>query len=283
MQFKHLFFCLAVISIFVAVSFSQSWHDADEGLTNELRKNGVKYETKRAIVWAEKGSLTEQEIKDFAALANQGIIDIEKHTGTKFDKKHYQAEKIEYFISRNAGISRGSIKGKPFIYMRSNLVKNKKAPYLHETTHIIVWKSLKSLWLQEGFANHVQTFVSQHYGGYASSPFNSENTEIDQLARNLLKSESGKKVLPLIGLNGTPLTMNEEQSKIYAPIFEDRKDTAPAFYNLSESFVKFLVEKIGIKKMRKVFEAQDTRDGIEKVTGKNVDEWKGDWLKSLVG
>lgn len=36
-----------------------------------------------------------------------------------------------------------------------------------------------------------------------------------------------------------------------------------------------------MKKMRKIFEAQDTRAGILKITGKNVDEWKADWLKSL--
>ncbi len=54
-------------------------------------------------MWVEKGSLTEQEVKEFAALVNQGIVNIEKYTGIKFDKKNYQAEKVEYFISSNAG------------------------------------------------------------------------------------------------------------------------------------------------------------------------------------
>lgn len=281
MKFKNIFLCLAVNLIFAAVGFSQSWHDADEGLTSELRKNGVKFETKRSIVWVEKGSLTEQEIKEFTALVNQGIIDIEKYTGIKFDKKNYQAEKVEYFISSNAGISRASIDNKPFIYMRSSMVKNKNAPYLHETTHVIAWKNKKTLWLGEGFPNHVETYVARHYGGYSKSIFNPENRDIDELARSLLKQEISQRILPLIGVNGSPLTLSEEESKKFSFIFEDRKVAAPAFYNLSESFVKYLVEKVGIKKFRKIFEAQDTQAGILKITGKNVDGWKTDWLKSL--
>jgi hypothetical protein len=283
MKLKFALFSVALIVMLTTTSFSQNMSiAADNAITNELRQEGVKYETRRAVLWVEKGSLTEEEIKEFGSLVNQGIIDIEKYSGIKFDNKYYQTEKVEYFISSKVIISHGSMDHKPFIYFTAARVKAKTIPYLHETTHIIVWESLKSLWLQEGFASHVQTYVSKHYGGYAGSPFNPENKDIDQLARELLKSEPGKKVLPLIGLNGTPLTMkNKEQSKIYTPIMTDRKVAAPVFYNLSESFVKFLVEKVGMKKMRKIFEAQDTRAGIEEVTGKSVDEWKAEWLKSL--
>ena len=284
MKLKSVFFSLAAILIFAVGSFSQEKRIADDNaMTDQLRKEGVKYETKRAIVWTEKDSLTQAEIQEFGKLANQGIIDIEKYSGIKFDKKHFKANKIEYFLSSKAGISHISIESKPFIYIRPIRVKEKKTMYLHETTHIIAWKSLKSLWLQEGFPNYIQTYVSRHYGGYLGSPFNPEDKPIDELARNHLKEEISKKVLPLIGRNGTPYDFNltEEEWKIYSFILEDRQVAAPAFYNLSESFVKFIVEKVGMKKMRKILEPQDTRAAIEKVTGKNMDEWKTDWLKSL--
>ena len=284
MEFKNIFFCLTVILICTAVSFPQDTRIADDNaMTNELWKDGIKYEAKRAIVWAEKGSLTEQEIEEFAALVNQGIVDIEKYTGIKFDKKHYQAEKIEYFISPNAGIPHVSVDGKPYIYLKPRRVKNKNVPYIHETTHVIAFKNEKSLWLQEGFASHAETYVAAHYGGWTSAgdTFNPDSKPNEELARNHLKEEISKRILPLIGMNGTPLIFKDEEWKIYSFIFEDNKVAAPAFYHLSESFVKFFLEKVGMKKMRKLFEAQDTRAGILKITGKNVDEWKADWLKSL--
>ncbi|MGI8638911.1 MAG: hypothetical protein ACR2MG_03045 [Pyrinomonadaceae bacterium] len=246
MKLKHLFFCLAVISIFAAVSFSQDDRVAnDNAMTNELRKEGVKYETKRAIVWTEKGTLTEQEIKEFAALVNQGIVDIEKYTGIRFDKKHYQAEKIEYFLSSKAGISHGSVEDKPFIYLTPKRVKNKIAHYLHETTHIIAWKSLKSLWLQEGFPSHVETYVAAHYGGYAMTGgvFNPENKPIDELARSLLNTEIGKKVLPLIGLNGSPLTMKPEEGKYIPSFLKTEKSPRPRFIIYPNRLLNFSSKK----------------------------------------
>jgi hypothetical protein len=284
MKLKKVFLSLTAILIFSNVIFSQNGtraediHAADMAITNELRQNGVKYETKRAILWVEKDSLTQKEIEDFGALVNQGIVDIEKYTGFKFDKKYYQTEKMEYFISSKGGISRGSTDNKPYIYLASGRVREKKIPYLHETAHKIAYKSMESLWLAEGYAIYVQTYVAGHYGGYDANPFNPENADIDQIAKNLLKADLSKKLLPLIGLNGIPAKMNAEQQEIYRPIFEDRRVTAPAFYNLSESFVKFLITKVGLKKFEKVFNSPDTRANILKVTGKNVDDWKADWL-----
>ena len=245
MKFKNIFFCLAVISICAVASFSQDDRVVnDNAMTDELRKDGVKYETKRAIVWAEKGSLTEQEINEFAALVNQGIISIEKYTGIRFNKKYYQAKKIEYFLSSKAGISHTADGNKPYIYITPTRIKNKKAPYLHETTHVIAWISLKSLWLQEGFANYVQTYVSKHYGGYNFMPFNPDNKDVNQLAKSILISDISKKVLPLIGLNEIIQNLSEDEFKKYNFIFEDRKVAAPAFYNLSESFVRFIMKKL---------------------------------------
>jgi hypothetical protein len=289
MKAKFALVSVALIVLFSTATFSQTVspaeqiHAADEAITNDLRRNGVKYETKRTILWVEKDSLTQKEIEDFGTLVNQGIVDIEKYTGIKFDKRYYQTEKMEYFISGKSGISRGSTDNKPYIYLASARVKEKKVPYLHETAHKIAYKSLEALWLAEGYAIYIQTQVANRYGGYDSNPFNPENADVDRLAKNLLKTEISGKLLPLIGLNGIPAKMNAEQREVYRPIFEDRKVTAPAFYNLSVSFVKFLITRIGVKKLGKAFDSADTRSNILKVTGKKVDEWKADWLRSLAG
>ena len=287
MKLKNIFLSLTAILIFSTVSFSQEDRlavriAADNAISNQLRQEGVKYETKRAILWVEKDGLTQKELEEFGTLVNQGILDIEKYTGIKFDKKRYQADKLEYFINSKPGISRGNIERKPFIYLPLVRVKEKKAPYLHETAHKIAYKSSEALWMSEGFCDYVQTYVAKHYGGYnVSFTFNPKNTDIDQLAKDHLKTDAGKKLLSLIGLNGSPLKMNEEQREPYRPIFEDRRVSARIFYNLSESFVKFLVAQIGLKKLIKIFDSADMRSNSTKITGKSVDDWKADWLKSL--
>ena len=285
MKLKFALLCIVSFSMLATSNFSQNMSIAeDNAITDELRHAGIKYETTRAVVWAEKDSLKPEEIKEFSALVDQGIIDIEKYTRIKFDNNFYKTNKLEYFISSKVTISHGNREHKPFVYISTARVKAKSAPYLHETTHIVAFQSMKSLWLQEGFASYVQILIAKrdHYPVYPGDPFNPEHVDIDQLAREILTSEAGKKALPLIGLNGTPLTMKDkEQAKIYAPVMTDRKVAAPAFYNLSVSFVKFLVENVGMKKMRRIFTADDTRIGIQQVTGKSVDEWKTEWLKSL--
>ena len=286
MKLKNIFLSLTAVLIFSTVSFSQEDRlavriAADNAISDQLRQEGVKYETKRAILWVEKNGLTQKELEEFGALVNQGILDIEKYTGIKFDKKRYQADKLEYFINSKPGIARGIIASKPFIYLPLVRVKEKKAPYLHETAHKIAYKSLEALWMAEGFCSYVQTYVAKHYGGYNGTAHNPENTDVDQLAKNHLKTDAGKKLLSLIGLNGSPLKMNEEQREPYRPIFEDRRISARIFYNLSESFVKFLVAKIGLKKLIKIFDSADMRSNSMKITGKSVDDWKADWLKSL--
>jgi hypothetical protein len=285
MKCKYLILAILSLLIFAGESISQSGglndrKAADRAMTDHLYRTGSKHETKRTIVWVEKDSLSGSEVKAFGSLVDQGITNIEKYTRIRFDKKHYGSRKVEYFISNKAGIPHVSLENKPFVYLTPERVKNKRTAYLHETTHIIVWK-ITSLWLQEGYASHVQSHVSKHYGGYLGFAFNPENKPIDDLARIILTQNISKIVLPLIGLNGTPATMQPEQARLYFPIFSDREVTAPAYYNLSESFVQFFVQKLGMKRMRKIFESSNPQTTILKLTGKPVDVWKTEWIKSL--
>jgi hypothetical protein len=260
---------------------AEDLHATDIQISDRLRKEGVKYETGRAVLWSEKDALTQPELEEFGNLVTQGIINIERCTGIKFDKKYYGTEKMEYFISAG-GISRGSADNKPYIYLPVTRVKEKKVPYLHETTHKIAYRSLESLWLAEGYATFVQSYVAAHYGGYDANPFNAENVDIDQLAKEVLKTDIRQKLLPLVGLNGFPGKMAPgPQLEAFRPIFEDRRVMARAFYILSTSFVKFLVAKVGIKKLERVFDTPDTQGNILKVTRRSAEDWKTDWLRSL--
>jgi hypothetical protein len=95
-KLKFVLFSIAYIALFSTVTFSQTTgqaedlHAADIAIYEQLRKVGVRYETKRVILWIEKDGLTQREIEDFGTLVNLGIVEMEKFTGIKFDKKYVQ-------------------------------------------------------------------------------------------------------------------------------------------------------------------------------------------------
>ena len=50
-------------------------------------------------------------------------------------------------------------------------VRTDSAPYLHETVHVLVPSPNRSVWLSEGFASYVESYVSENIGGYDAHVF----------------------------------------------------------------------------------------------------------------
>jgi hypothetical protein len=125
-----------------------------------------------------------------------------------------------------------------------------------------------SLWLSEGFASYVESHVSEKYGGYAGHVFSpGGNREIDGEALLRLSTEEGQAVLAYIGAQGAPRR-----------IYWDRERVAAPYYVLSQSFVKFLVEKLGLKQILALHRAEDAIAVLAQLTGKNGETWRSEWL-----
>jgi hypothetical protein len=75
------------------------WSAKDTALSLRLRQDGMKYETAHAVLWVEKDGLSRGELEEFGNLVNQGIINIEKFLGAAYNKKRFETDKIEYFLS----------------------------------------------------------------------------------------------------------------------------------------------------------------------------------------
>lgn len=277
-SFKSLIALVLVAALTLPV-LSQDDAQNDEAVTAQLRREGERFETPHAILWIEKGSLTHSQAQDFALLVEKGIVSIEDVLGAPFDKAHFQADKVEYFINPNVRISHASSEGKPYIYLSSWRVRTRTAPYLHETIHVLAWWSLGSLWLQEGLANTLAKQAAQRGGGYVADPFNPENTDFNSLIQTILSQEVGQKVLPLIGYKGKALTPADEA--LFRAVYEDDEGVRPAFYHLSESFVSYLVEKVGLRAIRQISDFKSRREGVLQVTGRSLDAWKAEWLQSV--
>jgi hypothetical protein len=193
-----------------------------------LQSNSVVREGEHALVYYESGALSNQAMDEFSALLERGIGDIAKFAGITVPE-----QKISYFVNGRVDISRARRRS---VYLPLERVRTRSAPYLHETAHVLLPCDECPVWLGEGYASFVQSYVSEHAGGYDGQIFTRRgNAGVDQDAVRWLGNERGKAMLPYVG------------TALQEPDLTDRRNAAAPFYVLAQSFVKFLVETTGLK------------------------------------
>ena len=228
------------------------------------RPEAVRYELPRATVLFERGSLSGEQMERFAGLVEKGIADIETYLGGAPERR----ARIVYRVSSTVRMSRAY---RRTVLLPMERVQADSAPYLHETTHVLLPTRCDCLWLGEGFASYVQSYVSENLGGYDGAVFSrGGNRQVDRYARRHLGRESGRAVLPYVGGSGSPPRIESERRRVAAP-----------FYVLSHSFAKFLVARAGLAAVRDAHRARDAPAAIERATGVTVDRLKAEWLASL--
>jgi len=266
MTYKATIAILIPTAAFLAASTrmnGQSWY-ADRDMANDLTKSGACVEQERATICFEGGAMDTEAMTTFAELVNRGVTDIETYLGTS----RLGSRKIRYFVSSQVEISHSTWRS---VYLPLTKVKNRTAPYLHETTHVLAPCDSCPMWFSEGLASYVQSYVSEHTGGYDGGIFTrGGNRGIDRDARRWLASERGKAVISFIGAHGVPPDIDSDRMNVAAP-----------FYVMAQSFVKFLVEHATPEKARAVFDAQDFDAELQSATGKTAGEWKDLWLADL--
>ena len=239
-----------------------SW--TDDELAKYLMRNGVAVNADHASLWFDFGVLGPNQMDRFSKLANRGIVYIEAYLGAS----HRDSQKIQYFISDRVEISHSTARS---IFLPIDKVRDRTAPYLHETTHVLTPCDNCPLWFSEGLASYVQSYVSEHASGYDGGVFSQTgNRGINQDARRWLASDSGQAVAPYIGVPGVPPAINYDRSNVAAP-----------FYVMAQSFVRFIVKRTSIEKVRRVCWADDFNAAMLSATGKDAAQWKEQWLAEL--
>lgn len=234
----------------------------------ETRPGRTRYDMDRATVYFETGPLSAEEMERFSRLVDRGIADIETYLNGGVVAPHPETGKITYYVTSRVRMSRAF---RRTILLPLDRVKKDSAPYLHETTHILLPARSECLWLSEGFASFVQSYVSENLGGYDGQVFSrGGNKNVDRLAKRYLGSERGQAVLPYVGGEGAPPEIDSERREVAAP-----------FYVLSHSFLKFLVENAGLEKVKKLLEASEVPTALEQTTGRTASQWKVDWLAAV--
>jgi hypothetical protein len=253
----------------------------------------VRYQTERANVDFEAGLFSFAEMERFARLLDQGIADIQtflnarangnghgerqgrparnagrRSGGNGEPDESLALPKIHFYVGSDVPLSRTE---RRTVMLPAERVKTRQAPYLHETAHVLAPVRSRSMWLSEGFASFVQSYVAENIGGYDGYVFSwGGNRNVDRLARKYLETEQGRSVLPYVGAGGSP-----------PDVWEERRQVAAPFYVLSHSFVKYLVENAGLDCVKELLGAADLKKAIARNTSRSLEDWKAQWLASV--
>lgn len=260
-----LFAALIVgISSNSTVGSAQNPWMVDRQIASELRESGIRQETDRAIVWFESGVLSDAQMEEFSKQVNQGILDIESYLKIPAQRENM----IRYYVTSQVTISHALAHS---VFLPMHRVANHTAPYLHETTHIIAPCRDCPMWFSEGLASFVQSYISEHMGGYDGVIFaRNGNRGIDRDTARWLGGDRGQAVLPFIGKHEEPPEIAYDRSNVAAP-----------YYVMSQSLVKYMVETAGIECLATVCPASDFDSTLANATGKSCDEWKEQWLAAI--
>ncbi len=233
----------------------------------EVNGDRVRYEMTRATVVFESGAFSPEDMGRFALLADRGIGDVDTLLNHATPGTSGGA-RIMFVVRDSVHISRSFRKT---ILLPADRVRRQAAPYLHETTHILVPMKEDCLWLSEGFASYVQSYVAERIGGYDGYVFSwGGNRNVDRLARRTLNSDLGRAALPWVGGSGEP-----------EDIFEKRREVAEPLYVLAHSLVKFMIDRAGLDKVKTLVQTAGIASSAEQITGRTIERWKADWLATL--
>lgn len=234
--------------------------------------------TPRLVLWADPQALTREEAEAFAVELAAGLAAIEALVGETVDAAHYGGDVVHVFVSGGITVSHvyaGYLHQDypfPYLYLNAQRVRNRAAPYLHELTHIVLWR-FGSHSLREGFASYVEGRLAGEGVGYYSGVFGpGPRAEVDAEAAAVLAGELGATVLPWIGTTGdTPRSVTSTS----------KPESRAAFYLLTRSFVQHLLDEVAMPVFIELYRAEDTEAAYVELTGRSLEQWRDAWQQSL--
>lgn len=218
------------------------------------------YIGERAVVWVVKTEAPEKYVVEGEKI-DEAIPKIELYLNTLLSNNYDGSEKVYFFYgSTSVAFTPGSSYAKPVIFMPLSSNPYSFHNYVHELTHLLTPQH--SDWVSEGLA----VYLNDKWGGEGGFP--NYGADIDQLA--------------LSYLNRTDILENVGDETYYPSRSELMTSIGQGWYVLSGSFVKYMIEKIGIESFMQIYYAPDIQAGLEKMTKKTLQEWKTEWLSYLL-
>jgi hypothetical protein len=249
---------------------------ADDSIAAHVRAAASPIETPRVRLWVAPGALTAEQARSFAARLTVGVEAVERTLGRTLDRARYGGDRVEVFVADGIGASHVYAgyahmrHARAWLYLDAARVRDGAAPYLHETTHLVAWR-YGSHSLREGLASWVESTVSARGEGEHSQLFGVRDVaSADALAHRALATPAGESALRAVGAPGPA----------DAAITAGAPEVRAAYYVLSQSFVRHLVERVGLPATLQLMEA-DAPDAYERLTGRPLAGWRASWLAAI--
>jgi hypothetical protein len=260
---------------------------ADARMAAALQRDGVRYGAGRVTVWSPRDSLALSHMHALADTLHRIVRDVEKFLRMPYDWTRYRRPHITYFVVGERFISHADERAHVFLPL--NRVKDGTAPYIHETVHalttpkhLLPWEYADSaaharamnsmaVWLLEGFASYVDNAVADRYGYRPSDIFKGGgNAHVDATCTGWLAKDEGKAILPYIGMPGHPPRLGKDRKRVAAP-----------FYVCSQSYVKFLVARLGLTRVAALHGEPDVGAALRAGSGATPQALRANWLASI--
>jgi hypothetical protein len=205
-------------------------------------------------------ALTDTQVKTLSANIDTVISRICAYLNTNVEKEYNGFKgKVTYFVE--PGIIPRCYGGSPIPIVSMSTDNSLSSLYAHETVHIFSMKT-SSTYLIEGLAVHLADTlrVERLWPNYSES--------LHDHAKGFLDTPSSQAALTYIGTSG-----------FYS--VDPTTSTGEAFYTLSGSFVRYLMQTIGRASFMAVYSSADFKSSLYAATHKSFDEWEAEWLNYL--
>ena len=227
----------------------------------------VRIESEHSVLEYRASELDAGAAQAFARLADDGVADVEALVAPGLPAWARRTDRIRFVVSDRIDISRTW--GRTVV-LPLERVRERRAPYLHETVHALVPARGDRTWLSEGLACYLESYVAETRRGYDAHVFaRAGDSGIHAEARRTLATAAGRAVLPWVGAAGSPPRLEE-----------DRDGVARPYYVLSHSLVKHVVEAAGLAAVVRALVASEP-GALEAQTGRSETAWRESWLAAL--
>jgi hypothetical protein len=241
-----------------------AWAATAVALAADPRDDRQRRETERTLLEYQALDLSSPEAEAFSALLDRGVQDVEALVGPSLPSWARRTGRLRFVVSSRIPIAR--TRGTT-VLLPLERVRTRSAPYLHETVHALVPLRGDRVWLAEGLASYLESWVSENRSGYDAHVFTRAGDRgIHRAAQRYLESEAGRDVLPWVGGHGEP------------PLMEtDRNGVARPFYVLSQSLTKYVVDSAGLGAVVRGI-VEGSAGGADELGGRPDAAWKRDWM-----
>lgn len=261
-----------------------------------LEQHGRTVSRRQAVVVAPADSFPEGWQQALADSLDRGVAALRRLIGAPYRWQRIAERPVKFYLSPGSFVSHGT--GRDIVFISLPRVRDGKAPYLHEASHELLRPRARfpgsrradtpaaadsarddarmPLWLFEGFPDYLALTVAAAEGLHEGDVFDIGGlAAVDSVcAARANASASRAELLRVVGASG----------RLEALFTTERRRVAPAFYACAQSMSKYLVARIGVRRVVALFPAITTgswaRD-IERAAGMSLAELRRRWLEQL--